>query len=160
MKIAGWRIRDHLRLLLPAFALILLVWLIRYFLGTVDAPDWILHLFSVTGASAGAIVLAAFLIHLRRFGSYANVVAASLLLNAFAQILIAVAIALAVVTRTENIYTAPEFSMPGDDLLHTRHIYGHLTFGIAIGTLAGAAVGSLLLWLLRKILPLPGQKPD
>ena len=81
-------------------------------------------------------------------------VVASLLLNIWAQLLIVAAIVFAVITKTENIYTHPEFSMPHDDPLHLRHIYGHLTFVIGAETLFGAAVGCLLLWLLRTLVPM------
>jgi len=33
------------------------------------------------------------------------------------------------------------------------HIHGHLTFGVGVGTLLGAAEGCLLLWLLRRLVP-------
>jgi hypothetical protein len=32
-------------------------------------------------------------------------------------------------------------------------MYGQLTFVLGFGTLAGAGVGSLMLWLLRALLP-------
>ncbi len=73
------------------------------------------RIFSVTTASAVAVFLAALLIHFHGFGGYTNVVTTSLLLNAWSQILIVIAILFAVATGTENVYTLPEFSVPGDD---------------------------------------------
>ena len=67
------------------------------------------------------------------------------------------AIVFAVMTGVENIYTAPEFSLPWlqeSDPAHLRHIYGQLTFGVGLGTLSGAGVGCLMLWLLRLLLPM------
>jgi len=97
--------------------------------------------------------------HERRFGSYPNVVLASFLLNAWAELLIAGAITFSVVTGIENIYTAPEFSIPRHDPSHVKHILAHLTFGIGFGTLVGAAEGCLLLWLLRKLTPKDREQP-
>ena len=107
----------------------------------------------MTAATAVCVVLAAFLIHIRRFGSYASVVAASLLLSAWGQLLIIVSIVFSVLTGQENIYTAPEFSIPGDDPLHLRHIVGHLIVSVPIGTLVGAVEGCVVLWLLRIVMP-------
>jgi hypothetical protein len=108
---------------------------------------------SVTTATAVAILLAVVMIHLRKFGGYPNVVAASFLLNIWAQILIIAAIAFSVLTQIPNIYAAPEHSVAGHDPYHLNHMYGQLTFGIGTGTLVGAAGGCLLLFLLRKLVP-------
>lgn len=153
MKVCGYGFRDHCRLLAPLFGLLAAVWVLRMILAAEGSPAWQVRLASVTATAPVAVLLATFLIHFRRFGSYPNIIVASLLLNAWAQFLIIGAILFSILTGLENIYTAPEFSMAGDDPLHLRHIYGHLTFGIALGTLSGAAEGSLLLWLLRKLLP-------
>jgi hypothetical protein len=106
------------------------------------------------------VLLAALVIHFRQFGGYSNVVVSSLLLNLWAQLLIVGAIIFAVLTGIQNIYTAPEFSLPWlqqSDPAHLKHIYGQLTFGLGLGTLSGAAVGCLMLWLLRLLLPM-GEK--
>jgi hypothetical protein len=159
MKVNGYGIRDHLRLLAPLFGLLIVAWAARLGLSACHSPLWCSRVVSVTGATAGCVLLAAVLIHFRRFGGYANVVVSSLLLNLWAQLLTVGAIVFAVATGTENIYTAPEFSppqyaQPYVDPYHLHHIYGHLTFVLGFGTLAGAGVGCLMLWLLRTLLPM------
>ena len=151
MRICGHRIRDHIRLLVPLFAFIAAVWLIRLILGELNAG--FVRVFSVTGADALAILLAAVLIHTRRFGSYPNVVAASVLLVVWGQLLIVLAIVFAVLTGTNNIYTAPQFSFPRADPHHLKHILGQLTYGVGAGILFGAAMGCFLLWILRMLVP-------
>ncbi len=153
MKIGGHRMREHLRLLAPFFAFIAAVWLIRMTLWSAGAPAWLVRLVSVTVATALSIMLTAFLMHWRGFGSYANMVLAGFLLTAWSELLIAGAIKLAVVTGTDNVYTLPEYTFPAGDPRHVEHIRSHLTFGIGVGTLEGAAVGCLLLWLLRMLVP-------
>jgi hypothetical protein len=106
----------------------------------------------VTGATSLAILIAVWLIHTRRFGSYPNVVVASLLLVVFEQALIVGAIAFSVVSKIDNVFTKPEFSRP-DDPSHVKHILGQLTFGVGAGILLGAATGCLMLWLLRMLVP-------
>lgn len=158
MKIGGHRIREHIRLLAPLFILIAAVWLIRLVLGAAGFSHGFVRAISVTGVSAFAILLATLLIHARRFGSYSSVVVSSLLLMIWSQLLVVLAIVFSVMTGTENIFTAPEFSIPGDDTYHIRHIIGHLTFGVGLGTLSGAATGCLLLWMLRTLVPTTQQR--
>jgi lysylphosphatidylglycerol synthetase-like protein (DUF2156 family) len=157
MKIGGHRMREHLRLLGFPFALIFVVWLLRLVLSLTGVPNSIVRFASVTAATALAIVVAIVLMHWRNFGGYASVVVASFLLNVWSEVLIVLAVAFSVLSRIENIYTAPEYSVPGEDALHLVHMRAHLTFGIGIGTLEGAAMGSLVLWLLRTLLPSPRE---
>ena len=158
MRVGGHPMREHVRLLLPLFAFLLVVWLLRLLLAAAGASLSVSRVFSVTTASAVAVFLAVLLIHFHRFGGYTNVVTTSLLLNAWSQILIVIAILFAVVTGTENVYTLPEFSAPGDDPMHLRHIFGHMTFMLGLGTLFGAGVGCLMLWFLRLMVPMGGEK--
>jgi hypothetical protein len=153
MRIGRRGLLEHLRLLGPLFALIGAVWALRMILSAAGATGWLLGIVSMTAAAAACVALAAFLIHIRGFGSYANVVAASLLLSVWGQLLIIVAIIFSVLTGQENIYTAPEFSIPGDDPLHLRHIVGHLIVSVPIGTLVGAVEGCVVFWLLRIVMP-------
>lgn len=153
MKIGGHGLREHIRLMAPLFVFVAAIWLLRLILAAAQSPMWLVTMVSVTTATAAAILLAVVQIHLRNFGGYPNVVVASFLLNIWAQILIIGAIAFAVLTGTVNVYTLPRFSVPGYDPLHLNHMYGQLTFGVGTGTLAGAAGGCLLLWLLRRLVP-------
>jgi hypothetical protein len=152
MKIYERGLRDHLRLLAPLFGLIAAVWALRLVLGVAGAPEIALHWISVSLAGAVAILLAVLLIHSRRFGSYPNVVLAAFLLEAFAHLLISAAIAFSAVTGIPNIYSNPEYA---HRLTPIHHILAHLTFGIGSSTLFGSAMGCFLLFLLRKLLPVP-----
>jgi hypothetical protein len=154
MRICGYRIREHVRLLAPLFGFITAVWLIRLVLGALGVG--FVRVFSVTGADALAILLAAVLIHMRRFGSYPNVVAASVLLVVWGQLLIVLAIVFAVLSGTNNIFTAPQYSFPRDDTHHLKHIAGQFIYG-GYGILLGAAMGCLLLWVLRMLVPPPSH---
>ena len=146
-------VRAHVRMLQPLFGLIAAVWLLRLILAEAGSPPWIVRLTSVSVAAAAALFLAVLLIHFRGFGGYPSVVMSAFLLTAWEELLIVAAVAAAVFTGTTNIYTAPEYSMTIPDPRHVKHIYGHLTYGVGLGTLAGAAMGSLLLWLLRSLVP-------
>jgi hypothetical protein len=155
MKICEHSLRDHLRLLSPLFGLIAAVWALRMVLYAAGAPHWVLRWCSVTVAGAACVMLAVFLIYVRSFGSYPNVVLSSFLILCWQQLLIVAAIAFTVFTGTQNVYSAPEFS---GHFGQVWHILGHLTFGLGLGTLFGSAMGCLLLWLLRKLVPLPAEQ--
>jgi hypothetical protein len=152
MTICGLRLRDHIRLLTPLFALIGLVWALRWVLDSMGAPHTLVRMLSVTAATSLSVLIAVWLIHTRGVGSYPNVVMASLLLVVFEQALLVIAILISVYTGVENVFTEPEFSV-NNDPNHVKHIMGHLTFGIGAGMLFGAATGCLMLWLLRRLVP-------
>lgn len=153
MNICGRGLRDHIRLLAPLFGFITIVWALRWVLDAAGFSHGLVRAFSVTGATSLAILIAVWLIHTRGFGSYPNVVVASLLLVIWEQLIIVVAIVFSVLTKIENVFTEPEFSIPTADPYHLKHIVGHLTFGIGAGMLFGAATGCLMLWLLRTLVP-------
>lgn len=153
MNVCGHSVRDHVGMLAPLFGLVTVVWSLRWGLDEAGLSHGLVRAFSVTGATSLAILIAVWLIHRRGFGSYPNVVVASLLLVVFSQLIIVAAIVYSVITKTENVFTEPEFSIVGDDPYHIRHIIGHLTFGIGAGMLFGAATGCLMLWLLRTLVP-------
>jgi len=163
MRIGGHGLREHIRLLMPLFGLIAAVWLLRMVLYKAGTPPTVVRMVSVTVATAVSILLAALVVHFKAFGSYANVVLAAFLLELWSQLLISIAIAFSAVTGTTNIYSAPEYSFHravGHRVAHGPlvHIFGHLTGALGFGTLFGAAMGCLLLWMLRLLVPVtPGK---
>jgi len=152
MKISGHDLRDHLRLLMPSFGLITAVFALRLVLHASGAPSSLVRACSVTVAGAVAILVAVLFIHTRRFGSYPNVVVATLFLVTWEQLLLSGAIAFYAFTGISNVYSAPEYS-PGRFADPWHHIAGHLIFGLGFGELLGAGMGCLLLWTLRRLVP-------
>lgn len=155
MKIGSHGLREHFRFLMPLFGLIAAVWLLRLVLDKAGTPPSIVRMVSVTVAGSASILLAVLLIHFKAFGSYGSVVLAAFLLELWSQLLICSAIAFSALTNTVNIYSAPEYSPRSGPL---AHIFGHITFGLGLGTLFGAGMGCLLLWLLRRIVPTAMEK--
>ncbi len=148
MKIGGHGLRDHLRLLAPLFGLIAAVWALRMILDYAGVPLSVVRVFSVSLADALSMLLAVVLVHQKKFGSYSNLIFAVFLLNLWAQLLIVLAMAFSMLTGVQTIYNAPEFSA---HMTPWHHLLGHLTFGVGVTTLFGAAMTCLLLWLLRKV---------
>ena len=150
MRIHGHNLGDHFRLLTPLLALITAVWVLRIILGAVGVPDKVVRIFSVNVTAAASTLLAVVIIHWRRFGSYSNVVVAAFVLMNWSQLLIIGAIGFSVLTGIQTVFSAPEYSF---GLSPARHMIGHLTFGLGSGSLLGAAIGCLLLWMLRTLVP-------
>lgn len=151
MNISGHSIRQHIRNLAPLFGLIAAVWALRWIASALGAHRNVVQVFSVTFTTSVCILLAVLLIHLRRFGAYASVIAAAFLLVCWEQFLIISAIAVALFTSTGNVFTAPEYS--GHMGTPLAHIVGHLTFGIGIRTIFGSAMGCVLFWVIRRLVP-------
>jgi len=157
MNIEGHRFRDSVRLLAPLFVLIAAVWALRlvvFAAGAEPGSVW-LHIISVTVTGAASILLAVLMIHHRRFGSYTSVVAAVFLLIAWEELLISAAIAFASITGTMNVYSLPKYSFGETPW---RHIAAQLTLVLGSRTILGSAMGCLLLWMLRRVDPMEGQK--
>lgn len=160
MTISGKTLREHLQLQAPLFGLIAAVWVLRGSLYQMGVPLAFVRLLSVTAVVPICILLAALLIHARRFGGHASVVVSAIFLVLWSQILIVAAVLFAVVTGIENVYTLPEFSVSGEDIGHIQHIRGQLTFGIGFESLSGSLIGCLFLFLLRRVSPKNRQLGD
>jgi hypothetical protein len=90
-------------------------------------------------------------VHLSGFGSYKQLLGLLFIQTAFAHILIASAILMAVVTGVDNIYTNPEFfnHQNGRNLLH---VFMHVVAALVL-PLIGWAIGSVILFVTRRIKP-------
>jgi len=149
VNINGHGLRDHVNLIVPLWVLIAAVWVLRMILEMADAPHGLLRIVSVTGATAFSVLIGVMLMHVRRFGSYANVVIISFLLSAWGQFLICIAIAFTALTGRETIYAQMRFA--GHAHTAAQHIAGQLTFGIGSGTIMGTLMGCFFLWMLRRL---------
>jgi len=154
MKIGRHGLREHVQLLTPLFGFVAAVWVLRLVVFALGAPPMVLHVVSVTVAGRISILLAVVMIHRRRFGGYTNIVAAVVLMICWEEFLIVAAILFTNFTGITNVYSASEFS-GGES--PWAHVAGHLTIGVGSGTLFGAAMGCVLLWMLRKADPETGK---
>jgi hypothetical protein len=150
MKIGQRGLGEHIQFLAPLFGLIAAVWALRLVLAIVHAPHFIIHYCSVTAAGSISILFAVLMIYFKKFGGYANVAASAVLLHFWEQLLISAAIAFDMLAGTRNVYSAPEFAQRMTPL---QHLLSHLTIVLAFGSLVGTAMGCLLLWMLRKLVP-------
>ncbi|MCS6883992.1 MAG: hypothetical protein RMM17_11040 [Acidobacteriota bacterium] len=157
MQLGGYSLKAYFKMLTPLLAFIAAIWMLRLLLDAIGVPLDIVKYFSVTAASAIAVLLATVNIHFSHFGGALHVVICTAIISAFSQLLIVSAIVFSVLSGTPNIFTAPEFSLAADPH-HLRHIIGHLSFSIGAEVLLGSAMGNLLLLVLRLILPTSKRK--
>jgi len=152
MRIGQKTFRDHLRLLAPLFGLITAVWALRWIADVASAPPALVRGLSVSVTGAVSVLVAAVLIHFKRFGSYTSVVVSAFLLVLWEETLLVLGIVVTIVTDIENIYTIPEF---GFGTTHLQHIAGHLTYGLGFEGMIGAAMACAVFWVLRRFVPPP-----
>lgn len=89
-------------------------------------------------------------VHTTGFGSYKQILPVVWLQAATASIVIMAAIALAIFTGQDNIYTVPEFTR-GAPGRNWGHVAGHLIFGCVIGPLFLWALGSLVMLVTKTV---------
>ena len=84
------------------------------------------------------------------FGSYKHLLPVLFLQSLVAQVFIAGAIILAIVTGTDNIFSVPEYSFGNDGKTWT-HVGAHLLLGTTIGTLIPWLLGCVILFIAKKV---------
>src|SRR5262249_13921556 len=83
------------------------------------------------------------------FGSYKQLLALIVIQLIVAQAIIIAGIVIAIVTRRDNIFSAPEYSGGGDGKTWL-HAGAHLVFGVIGGSLLAWLVGSVILFVTKK----------
>ncbi len=154
----GKSLAYYLRVQAPALIAIALVFFIRLVMSTVGVPDSAGKILSVTFVVIMALPYYAILAKREGLG-FRHLYAMCLVQGLFSQILIALAIVLAIFTGHDNIYTVPEFyaasqggtPMPVDGR-NWLHAAAHVLFaGALILPLASWAVSSVLLVVARRV---------
>ena len=77
--------------------------------------------------------------------------------NLLAQAISFVAVAMAILTRRDNIFTAPEYS-GGADGKTWLHANMHLIMGVIVASLLGWLIGSAIMFITKKVTAGKGQE--
>ena len=77
--------------------------------------------------------------------------------NLLAQAISFVAVAMAILTRRDNIFTAPEYSGGGDGKTWL-HANMHLLMGVIFASLLGWLIGSAIMFITKKVTAGKGQE--
>jgi hypothetical protein len=91
-------------------------------------------------------------VHTSGFGSYKQLLVVLVLQSVVAQAIIIAGIVISIVTARENIFSAPEYSGGGDGKTWL-HAGAHLVFGVIAGSLLAWAIGSVIMFVTKKVVP-------
>ena len=150
MKIFGKSLSEYVAFSRLFLGLILIVGVTRLAISLAGAPNSTGKWASVTGVVLIGILYYSVRVHTTGFGSYKQLLPVFVLLSLTAQIVSAAAIALAIFTGQDNIFSAPEFS-GGVDGKTWGHAGAHLVLATTAVSLAGWLIGSLILFVTRKV---------
>ena len=129
---------------------IVIVGLGRLILSLAGTPNARTKFVSITVATLLGWLYVAYKVNKHQFGSYKPLLPLVAIQSLTASVIIAGSVALAILTNRDNIYSAPEYSF-GVDGKTWGHAGAHLFIATIFLSLAGWAIGSLALFIARKI---------
>jgi small basic protein len=148
----GKTFSEYIQFQKPILVLILVVGLARLSLSLAGVPNSTVKWLSLTVVALLGALYYAIRVHTSGFGSYQHLLPLLVIQNALANIISAAAIAIAIFSGKDNIFSAPEYSGGGDGKTWT-HAGAHLVLGIIVGSLLLWLVTSLILFITKKLAP-------
>ncbi|HEX9203743.1 MAG TPA: hypothetical protein VF964_07255 [Vicinamibacteria bacterium] len=150
----GKTVTQYLGFQKIVLALIVLAWLVRLTLSLTGTPNASAKWVSVTAVLLCGVLYYGGAVYTRGFGSYKQLYPLVLFQSVLGEGLVALAIALAILTGRDNIYTAPEYSGGGDGK-NWGHVVAHLVVGGVILPLVSWGISSVVLLVTKKVAPRP-----
>lgn len=132
--------------------LIVLAFLVRLGLSLGGTPNSVAKWISVTVVMLIGVVYYGVAVHTSGFGSYKQLYPLVLFQTLLGEGLVALAIVLAIFTRTDNIYTAPEYSGGGDGKTWF-HVFAHVVLVPVVLPLISWGLSSLIMLVTKKVAP-------
>ena len=148
----GKTVAQYLGFQKVVLVLIVLAFLVRLALSLSGTPNATAKWISVTVVLLLGVLYYGVAVHTRGFGSYKQLYPLVLFQSVLGEGLVALAVALAIVTGRDNIYTAPEYSGGGDGK-NWLHVVAHLVIGAVVFPLVSWGVSSLVLLVTKKVAP-------
>ena len=148
----GKTVAQYLAFQKVVLAVIVLAFLVRFTASLAGAPNSVAKWVSVTVVLLAGVVYYGVAVHTSGFGSYKQLYPLALFQSLLGEGLVALAVALAILTGADNIYTAPEYSGGGDGK-NWLHVVAHLVIGAVILPLVSWGVSSLVLLVTKKVAP-------
>jgi hypothetical protein len=152
MQIFGKTLSEYVRFEKVILLLILVVGIARLALSLGGVPNSTARWVSITAVSFLGLVYVSITVHTRGFGSYKQLLPLVFIQTALAHLIVVGAIVLAIQTGKDNIFSAPEFSPAGNGKTW-GHVVAHLIAGFVILPLLGWLIGSVLLFVTKKVAP-------
>jgi hypothetical protein len=150
MNIFGKPLGEYVRFCRPFILLVAVIGITRLALSLAGAPNATATWFSMTAVAWIGVFYYAVRVHSSGFGTYKHLLPIVALINLTAQAIAIVAIVIAIVTGTNNIFSAPEYAF-GSDGKTWLHVGAHLVVGTTVGTLIPWLTGSLIMFISTKL---------
>ena len=150
MTFFGRPLSDYVRFCKPFLVLIPIVGILRLALSISGEPNSSVKWVSMTALTWIGVLYYAARVHTTGFGSYKQFLPICVLLNLAAQAVAILGIIVAIVTGVSNIYSAPEYAFGGDGKTWL-HVGAHLGIGTIAGSLVPWVIGSLVLFVSKKL---------
>ncbi len=148
----GKTVTQYLGFQKVVLVLIVLAFLVRLALSLAGTPNSVAKWISVTVVLLAGVVYYGVAVYTSGFGSYKQLYPLVLFQSLLGEGLVALAIVLAIITGTDNIYTAPEYSGGGDGK-NWLHVLAHLVIAAVILPLVSWGISSLIMLVTKKVAP-------
>ena len=156
MMIFGKPLSEYISFAGLFLILVPLVGIIRLGLSLQGMPNHTVQWFSMTVVAIIGVFYFAIRVHTTGFGSYKQLLVLVALQNLASQVVSIAGILISIITGMGNIYSAPEFSFGGVN--PWIHLAMHVFVGTTVGSLFPWLIGSLVLFITRKVSgPVPAR---
>jgi len=149
MTVFGKSLSDYVSFAKIILILIVVVGVARLGLSLAGVQNSTVKWLSISVVSLIGLVYYAIRVHTSGFGSYKQLLALIVIQSIVAQAIIIAGIVIAIFTRRDNIFSAPEYSGGGDGKTWL-HAGAHLVLGVIVGSLVAWLVGSVILFATKK----------
>lgn len=148
----GKSLSEYVSFAKPILLLIIVVGIARLALSLGGVQDSAVKWLSVSAAMFIGLVYFAIRVYTTGFGSYKQLLPLLVIQSLVAQVIIIVGIVIAIQTGQDNIFSLPEYS-GGQDGKTWFHAGAHLVLGLTVGPLLAWLVGSIIMWVTKKVSP-------
>jgi hypothetical protein len=155
MTIFGKSLSEYVRFERIILWLIVVVGLARLALSLAGVPNSTAKWVSITAVSAIGLLYASIRVHTAGFGSYKQLLPLLWIQAALSHFIVVCGIVLSIFTDKDNIFSAPEYSGGGNGRTWF-HVLAHVIAGTIAVPLIGWLVGSLILFITKKVSPRNG----
>jgi len=149
MTIFGKPLSEYLRFAKVFLLSIAVVGVARLGLSLAGIENAKVKWLSISIVALVGLVYYSIRVHTSGFGSYKQLLALIVIQSILAQTIIIAGIVIAIVTRRDNIFSAPEYSGGGDGKTWL-HAGAHLLFGVIVGSLLAWLIGSVIMFVTKK----------